>query len=117
MADEDGQPNRVLDAGTVPLGGSGAMSAQSVQIHAIEHGFPPATLPTIFADGIANAAPSVSAVKLYLYRSDPEQAGAGEYKSQVIAQIVMPMAGFVHASAFLEKAVKHFVSRVQYPMN
>jgi hypothetical protein len=112
MAGEDGQPTqpgRVLDAGTITMTGSTTVSARPA-VHKVEEGFPPATLPTIFADGIVNAAPSVNAMKFYLYRSDPEQSGKAEYQNQVVAQVVMPLAGFVASYVFLEKAVKKFIS-------
>jgi len=77
----------------------------------IEEGFPPTTVPTIYADGIANAAPSPYLVKFYLFQSDPEQTGKPSYKNQVVAQVVMSMPGFVQASLFFEKALKQFVDR------
>jgi hypothetical protein len=113
MAGEDGQPTqpgRVSDAGTITMSGSTTVSARTAVVHAVEGGYPPATLPTIFADGIVNAAPSANAMKFYLYRSDPEQSGKAEYKNQVVAQVVMPLAGFVASYVFLEKAVKQFMS-------
>jgi len=112
MVGDDEQPSsgRVLDAETIRVTGSTTVSARSTVVHEVEAGYPPATLPTIFADGIVNAAPSVNAMRFYLFRTDPEQRGKAEYQNQVVAQVVMPLAGFVASYVFLEKAVKKFIS-------
>ena len=85
------------------MAGAGSLSANTVLIKAVKEGFPQATLPTFFADGILNAAPSANVVRFYLYRSDPDQTGKGEYQNQAIAQVVMPTFGFVHAAIFLRR--------------
>jgi hypothetical protein len=93
MADQPTQP--VTKVHTTPL----------------ESGVPSAHTQTIFADGVANLAPSVSVVKFYLYRSDPEQTGKPEYKNQVFAQVIMPVGGFLQAAALFEKGINQFVAQ------
>src|SRR5262245_46697378 len=88
--------------------GGGTLSAEAVRVMRVEEGFPPATLPTVFADGVVNVAPSASVIRFYLYRADPEQTGKGEYQNQAVVQIVMPVLGFVQMATFFEKAVKQF---------
>ena len=50
-------------------------------------------------------------IRFYLYRSDPEQAGGSEYKNQIFAQVIMPIAAFVQVSAFFERAVQQFAAQ------
>lgn len=83
--------------------------AIGLKIIPTEGGFPPLSVPTIFADGIANIAPSVNVVKFYLFRTDPDMAGAPAYKNQIYCQIAMPVEGFLSACVFFEKALKHLV--------
>jgi hypothetical protein len=85
------------------------------KIHVTDPGFPPAHLPTVYADGIVNLAPSPSVVRFYLFRSDPEQAGKAEYKNQIFAQVVMPVAGFVQMATFFEEALRRFVAQGVIP--
>jgi hypothetical protein len=110
MADEKTASGRVAEAAGTAAG-EGAASANAVLIKAVKEGFPQATLPTFFADGVLNAAPSANVVRFYLYRSDPELTGKGEYQNQVIAQVVLPTLGFLQAAIFFEKAVKQFAAQ------
>ena len=114
MADEKTASGHVAEA-AASMAGAGSLSANAVLIKTVQEGFPQATLPTFFADGILNAAPSANVVRFYLYRSDPDQTGKGEYQNQVIAQVVMPTLGFLHAAVFFEKAVKFFVAQGSLP--
>jgi hypothetical protein len=49
-------------------------------------------------------------VKFYLYRTDPDTAGAANYHNQIFAQVVLPLFGFVQAAVFFENAIKHFTA-------
>jgi hypothetical protein len=93
----------------------GCLAADAVRVIGLQEGFPHATVPTVFADGVANIGPSTNVVKFYLFRTDPDQTGKNEYKNQIIAQIVMPTLGFLHMALFFEKAVKHFVAQGTLP--
>jgi hypothetical protein len=73
--------------------------------------FPPPTLPTIFADGVANFFHSPEVGKFYLTRVDPEFGGGSRSNHQVIAQIAMPMSGFVYTAAFFAKAVERLIEQ------
>jgi hypothetical protein len=84
------------------------MSSVPITTIPVAAGVPPPTVPTVFADGIANIAPSGHVVKFYLFRSDPDAAGQPQYKNQVVAQIAMSTIGFLHMAAFFERAVKHY---------
>lgn len=90
---------------------SGAAPTAPVTIIPLTEGFPSSALPTVFADGIANVAPANGVIRFYLYRSDPDQVGGPAYKNQAIAQVVMPVSGFLQAAAFFEKSVDFFVSQ------
>jgi hypothetical protein len=74
-------------------------------------GFPLSTIPTLYADGVVNIAPSPNIAKFYFFRSDPDQSAAPQYQNQVVAQIVMPISGFLQMAAFFEKAAKTFAER------
>jgi hypothetical protein len=110
MADEKAASGHVAEA-AASMAGAGSVSVSAVLIKTVKEGFPQAALPTFFADGILNAAPSENVVRFYLYRSDPELTGKGEYQNQVIAQVVLPTLGFLHAAIFFEKAVKQFAAQ------
>jgi hypothetical protein len=74
-------------------------------------GFPPENMPTAFADGVANIAPSLTTVKFYLYRTDPDISGAPRYRNAIVAQVVMPIDGFVASVAFLNRSVSRLVEQ------
>ena len=93
---------------------SGAVSQTPGNVE-FARGFPPPTIPTIFADGVLNVAPSPNVVKFYLFRSDPDAGGGSKYKNQVVMQVVMPMHGFVHTALFFERSLKHFLANGTIP--
>jgi hypothetical protein len=74
-------------------------------------GFPSEEVLTIFADGVANIAPSQNIMKFYLYRTDPDISGVTRYRNSIPAQIVMPMDGFISTVAFLHTALARLVSQ------
>jgi hypothetical protein len=73
--------------------------------------FPGHGFPTVFADGVMSMAHSPTMVKFFLHRFDPDFASSGESQVQPIAQVVMPMEGFVATYAFFERSVKAFIER------
>jgi hypothetical protein len=79
------------------------------QVQVTGSGFPSLEVPTVYADGIANIAPSPQVVKFYLFRTDPDTGGQNVYKNQVVLQVAMHMQGFVAACVFFEKTLKQFV--------
>lgn len=99
MPKEDTEPN-------VPPETSGASSELIPAT-----GFPPQEVLTVFADGVANIAPSQNMIKFYLYRTDPDISGASRYRNSISAQIVMPMDGFISSVAFLHTALARLVAQ------
>jgi hypothetical protein len=89
----------------------GGKMAEAPKIELIGEGFPPPTLATIYCDGILNAAPSAHIVRFYLYRQDPDQVAKPKHKNQIVAQIIMPVDGFISSSLFFESALKKFVEQ------
>jgi hypothetical protein len=75
--------------------------------------YPPATIPTIFADGVTNFNNSIEITKFYFFRFDPTFAGVGPALPQVFAQVAMPMSGFVATVAFFKAAVEKLVEQGQ----
>ena len=73
-------------------------------------GFPPQDLPTIFADMVANVAPTSSNIRMYLLRSDSDVSGANRVRNVPVAQIIMPVEGFVNMAVFLNQAVDKLVN-------
>jgi hypothetical protein len=73
--------------------------------------FPPALLPTIYADGVLNLAHTPMLVKFYLVRNDPSQTADDyeKFKTQTVAQVVMSMRGFAEMALFFEEALKEFI--------
>jgi hypothetical protein len=72
----------------------------------IEQEFPNSEIPAIFADGIMNIANSQHIVKFYFFRFDPSIKNPAAARSQMAAQAILPMDGFINAFAFLEAAVE-----------
>ena len=81
-------------------------SASSYELFPVTTGFPSAQIPTVFVDGFLNVAPGDGIVKFYLYRTDPDQLGAPKFQNQVVAQIVMPISGFIHSIVFAKDTIK-----------
>ncbi len=77
-------------------------------------GFPSEGIPVIYADGVANIAPSAQVIKFYLYRTDPNTGATypplDQYKNQICAQIIMPTASFVQICMFFERSLKQLVT-------
>ena len=74
-------------------------------------GFPHESIPTVFADGIANIAPSAQVVKFYLFRTDPDVGGAQSYRNQTVAQVVMSMDGFAASAVFLYNSLQNLIDQ------
>jgi hypothetical protein len=71
-------------------------------------------VPSIFCDGVVNVAPSAQEVKFYLYRTDRDTAGGPALqqqvsKSQVIAQIIMPLDAYIQTTLFFNRALQALV--------
>lgn len=72
--------------------------------------FPSPTTEVLFADGVWSLTNSPSVVKYYLVRLDPSFAGDGKVQANPIAQIVMPIDGFVNMFAFFEAQLQNLVN-------
>lgn len=73
--------------------------------------FPDETMPTIFADGVLNLSPSPQIARFFLSRVDPHFTNRDLYQIMPCAQVIMPMAGFVHTAVFFEKALRDLVAK------
>jgi hypothetical protein len=75
-------------------------------------GFPPADIPTVYADGIYNISHGPQVCKMYLYRADPRMQADGEHDPlfQPILQVVMPVTGFLQASVFIQELLPEMLS-------
>jgi|ERR1700730_17101300 len=73
--------------------------------------YPPPNFPFVFADNVSNFAYGQSLVRLFLVRNDPSfDAGAVEARTQPIAQLVMPIEGFVATTLFFDHILSILVS-------
>lgn len=68
-------------------------------------GYPPLEVPTIYADGVTSLVPG-NIVKFYLARIEPNFESTNPNSTQVCAQIVMPIVGFVQLVGFFERNLK-----------
>ncbi|MFZ1964893.1 MAG: hypothetical protein WAU78_15745 [Roseiarcus sp.] len=73
-------------------------------------GFPPPEIPTIYADGVANVYPTIHTTKMYLTRADSEIGGKAEIENHAIAQLVMPIDGFVQTTVFFNKVLDGLIA-------
>ena len=72
--------------------------------------FPPASFPTVFADGVMSLANSPAVVKFFLSRTEPSFIGDGTSTTQAFAQVIMPMDAFAGTFAFFEAAIKKYLA-------
>ncbi len=71
-------------------------------------------VPSIFCDGVVNVAPSGQEVKFYLYRTDHNTADGQALqqqvsRSQVIAQVIMPLDAYIQTTLFFSRALQALV--------
>jgi hypothetical protein len=72
--------------------------------------YPNAWFPLLFADNAPNAVWGRGVVKFYLARTEPRMDQVGEAKDQAIAQIVMPIEGFVAATQFFARVIDAMIA-------
>jgi hypothetical protein len=73
--------------------------------------FPPFDFPTIFADGVSNAAYGQSMMRLYLARNDPSFSPHSiEAHTQPCAQLVMSVEDFITTALFLQNVLSRLIS-------
>ncbi len=71
--------------------------------------FPAYNFPTVFADGVLNATISRWTVKYYLFRLEPSLKADNKFLAQAVAQVVLPVEGFVSAYLYFEKQVNRMI--------
>jgi len=76
------------------------------KIHLPGEGYPPATLPTTFSDGVFNIVPGPQVTKFYLQRLASSLTGTNDFLPQPILQVIMPTQAFLQMSIFFEDAIK-----------
>jgi hypothetical protein len=86
-----------------------AEQSKPVEFLPIQEAHPSPTIPTIYADFVPNLAPGTQTIKFYLARAEPNSAGVGPYRNQVVAQVVMPSGGFLNMMAFFQYAIPKFI--------
>jgi hypothetical protein len=73
--------------------------------------YPPPNFPLLFADNVSNFAYGQSLIRLFFVRNDPSfNVGTDQARSQPIAQLVMPIDGFVATALFFEHVLSLLVS-------
>jgi hypothetical protein len=73
--------------------------------------YPPPNFPTMFTDGVTNAGYGQSLVRLFLSRSDPSFGEATtETRTQPIAQLIMPLDGFITTALFFERLLARLIA-------
>lgn len=66
-------------------------------------------VPVLYADGIANLSPGNQVVKLHLVRYDNPVYGDGDARIEAVAQVVLPIEGFVNTLIFFERVLTSLV--------
>ena len=77
--------------------------------------YPPAALPTVYADGVLNLVNNPNTVKFYLYRLDANLSGGHASKVQPFAQVVMPLNGFLDTVIFFDRMLDKLVAEGVVP--
>jgi hypothetical protein len=70
-------------------------------------GHPSEDVFTIYCDGVTSFSPGPQTVRFYLSRLDPNFTINHPVKVAVIAQIIMPLAGFLSTAKFFQAAVNN----------
>jgi hypothetical protein len=78
--------------------------------HPVSETFPPVSFPTAFADGVLNASIAPGVVRFYLFRFEPSFKGDNQFQTQAVAQIVMPVEGFVAATMYLNNQITRLMA-------
>lgn len=69
-------------------------------------------LPVLFADSIANFAIGGGTFRTYFVRSDPAPIGdPGKPSVSIVAQLIMPISGFVGLAVVFEERLRDMISR------
>jgi len=68
--------------------------------------FPTSSFPVVYVDGVTGVAPGPHIVKFVLSRLEPSLQGQDKILTQPIAQIAMPLPGFLQMAFFFENAIK-----------
>jgi hypothetical protein len=67
--------------------------------------FPPAFIPTVYAESAQNISPIAGVIKFYLVRFDPALDGSQNFITQPVAQVAMTMPGFIQMVTFFNQAL------------
>lgn len=62
--------------------------------------FPPASFPSLFADGVTSHVNAMGISKFYFYRIDPNMHGRGGSVLNPVFSVNMPTHGFIDMAAF-----------------
>jgi hypothetical protein len=79
------------------------------EIQHITDPFPPPTLPTVYVDAVANLQNSAGLARFYFTRLDPNITGAGSSRVTPVAQVIMPLPGFVATALFFKDQLDQMV--------
>jgi hypothetical protein len=70
-------------------------------------GYPPVEFVSIYADGVTSVLPGIHTVKFYISRDEPNYVVTEPNKATVVAQVVMPISGFVQTVSFFQTVIKN----------
>jgi hypothetical protein len=69
-------------------------------------------VPVVYADNVLNVSVAEHVVKIYLVRDDPSPTAPDLVVQRApIAELIMPIDGFIRASVFFEITLNEMVSR------
>src|SRR5216684_1422940 len=71
---------------------------------------PWASIPIAFADGVMSQSYGPGISKFYLYRIDGDPHAKGEAANTPVAQVVMPISGFIRAWAFFGQRIQTMIA-------
>lgn len=77
-----------------------AASDQEVPVYAPTHS------PVAYADTVTSFAHTSEVAKFYFARFDPSANGVGPRKTEIVAQVVMPLESFVGMTLFFQEMLE-----------
>jgi hypothetical protein len=67
------------------------------------------SVPQLYADGVSQLLPASQVLKFHLIRYDGPVYGEGDLRMAAVAQVAMPVDGFVHTVVFFERVLKNLI--------
>ena len=77
----------------------------------VDVGYPNSEFVTVYADGLGSCAHSTHNIKMYFFRVESNLLALEPSKAFGAAQVVMPIDGFIQATAFMDNMIEWMIHK------